>query len=301
MILQKMFRTMDTQVFGEAYRIIVHSPFYFEGLDVQSNQQKVESHFEAEKNLLLNEPRGHRGMNGCIVGASAAADYQLLFLHHQAAIDFKYEALLAATAALLEIGHLQPRDNGQYTVETIHGVWQVKAAARKQEVTAVTIEVAEGQTAESESDASCVELPSGHRFYVHSLPESITSLQLSQLSEIMEWGAAQANALKSQQIAFDGIILKERIADASYRSVTFEKDGYILRSPGIESSIALAVGEEQSAESLSNESIFGSKITIHSVPGKKGIFSVEGVPYVTGSHEFILDPEDPLPKGFVLA
>lgn len=301
MILQKMFRTMDTQIFGEAYRIIVHSPFYFESLDPQSNQKKLESHFEAEKNLLLNEPRGHRGMNGCIVGPSAKADYQLLFLHHQEAIDFKYEALLATTAGLLEIGHLQRKEDGQYTVETVHGVWHVNAAVEQQEVTAVKMEVAEGKMLESDSEASCVELPSGHRFYVYPLPTTIESLQLGQLSEIMEWGAAKVKELKSQRKAFDGIILQEQLADHEYRSVTFEQDGYILRSPGIESTIALAVKEQRTIDSLSNQSIFESKMEIQSVPGDRGIFSVEGVPYITGSHEFILDPEDPLPKGFILA
>ncbi|PID16192.1 proline racemase [Sporosarcina sp. P34] len=301
MILQKMFRTMDTQVFGEAYRIIVHSPFYFEGLDAQSNQKKLENHFNAEKNLLLNEPRGHRGMNGCIVGPSAKANYQLLFLHHQEAIGFKYESLLATTAALLEIGHLQQKEDGQYTVETVHGVWHVNVAVEQQEVIAVKMEVAEGKMLVRDSEASCVELPSGHRFYVYTLPITIKSLQLGQLSEIMEWGAIQVEKLKSQQKAFDGIILQEQLADYEYRSVTFEQDGYILRSPGIESTIALAMKEQRTINSLSNQSIFESKIEIQSVPGDRGIFSVKGVPFITGSHEFILDPEDPLPKGFILA
>ncbi|PID06320.1 MULTISPECIES: proline racemase family protein [unclassified Sporosarcina] len=301
MNLQRMFRTMDTQVFGEAYRIIVHSPFNFESLDALSNQKKLESHFDAEKNLLLNEPRGHRGMNGCIVGASAVADYQLLFLHHQEAINFKYEALLATTAALLEIGHLQRKKDGQYTVETVHGVWRVKAVVEQQEVTAVRMEVAEGKMVENDSEASCVKLTSGHMFYVYSLPASIKSLQLGQLSEILEWGAVQVKELKSQQKAFDGVILKEQLTEHEYRSVTFEQDGYILRSPGIESTIALAVNEQRTIGSLSNQSIFDSKIDIQLVPGDRGIFTVEGVPYITGSHEFILDPEDPLPKGFILA
>lgn len=301
MILEKLFRTMDTQVFGEAYRIIVHSPIYFEGLDAQSNQKKLESHFEEEKNLLLNEPRGHRGMNGCVVGASAIADYQLLFFHHQAAIDFKYEALLATTAALLEIGHLKPTSDGRYTVETIHGVWQMKAVIEQQEVSLISMEVAEGKMLESDLEATCVELPGGHKIYVYSLPTSIGSLQLEHLSEIMEWGARQAEELTARQKSFDGIILQEQLADHEYRSVTFEKDGYILRSPGIESSVALAVNEQQPIDLLSNQSIFGSKVVIQSVPGESGVFSVGGVPYVTGSHEFILDPEDPLPKGFVLA
>lgn len=301
MILEKMFRTMDTQIFGEAYRVIVHSPIYFEGLDAHNNQKKLESHFEEEKNLLLNEPRGHRGMNGCVVGASAVADYQLLFLHHQAAIDFKYEALLATTAALLEIGHLKTKSDGQYTVETIHGLWQVKAVIEQQEVSLISMEVAEGKILENESGASCVELPSGHKFYVYSLPASIESLQLEHLSEIMEWGARKAEELTAQQKSFEGIILQEQHANHDYRSVTFEQDGYILRSPGIESSIALAVNEQQPIDLLSNQSIFESKVVIQSVPGERGIFSVGGVPYITGSHEFILDPEDPLPKGFILA
>lgn len=300
MILEKMLRTMDTQVFGEAYRILIHSPISFEGLDAQVNQKKMDSHFEEEKNLLLNEPRGHRGINGCLVSASVVADYQLLFFRHQDAIDFKYEALLATTAALLEIGHLKHNEDNDYTVETIHGVWHLKAVVKMYEVTGVKMKVAEGTIVDSDPEASVVELVSGHRFYVYPLPAMIASLQLPQLSEIMEWGAAQAKELTGQHKSFDGIILKESMRDGHYRSVTFESDGYILRSPGIESSIAIAASEKQQIDSLSNQSIFDSNIVIQSVPGNRGFFSVEGVPYITGSHEFILDPEDPLPKGFVL-
>lgn len=299
MILEKMLRTLDTHVFGEAYRIVVHSPIYFDGLHVQSNQHKIDSQFEKEKNLLLNEPRGHRGMNGCVVSASDVADYQLLFFHHQDAIDFKYEALLATTTVLLEIGHIPTAENDEYTVETANGVWRVQAKMEENEVASAKIEVAEGTIIERDGEADVVELASGHRFYIYPLPDTITTLQLPQLSEIMEWGAAEAKKLVAQHKTFDGVILKEQAADKTYRSVTFERDGYVLRSPGIESSVAMAAQEHQT-DSLGNQSIFDSTIMIRRVPGSKGIFSVEGVPYITGSHEFILDPEDPLPKGFVL-
>lgn len=300
MIAEKLLQTIDTHVFGEAYRIVVQAPIGFDGTDVQANQQKLWNQFDEEKQLLLNEPRGHRGMNGCLVEVSGEADYQLLSFHHGAAIPFKYEALLAVTAALIEMGHLKPRENGMYKVETVKGIFSVKANIEQQQVTKVSIQMNGKAEVEQSEIGLKVSLEDGHTFYLFEKPEGIPSLQVEHVTAVGDWGLAKVQELKDRGIHFDGVVLLEEQGDDTCRSVTFEKDGYILRSPGIESTMAIRAVKKPGGP-LTNESIFSSKLTIDTLPRDEGICSVEGGPYITGSHEFILDPEDPLRQGFIIA
>lgn len=79
MNFHKSFQTIDTQVVGEAFRIIVQSPIMLMHEDILEADHQLNTQFEDTKQLLLNEPRGHRGMNGCLVLPSAIASYRLLF------------------------------------------------------------------------------------------------------------------------------------------------------------------------------------------------------------------------------
>nr|WP_269135930.1 proline racemase family protein [Sporosarcina cyprini] len=300
-----MYCTIDTHVVGEAFRIVIQSPITFVGCDVTSNQTELANNFRTVKNLLLNEPRGHRGMNGCIVLPSQQADFQLLFFTHEGSNNFKYEGLLATVSALIETGNVQRTADDSYTVETVHGIYTVQAQVDKQEVTAVEVESGVCTIIEGGEDAASVSVDSARNYLIYTLPGSIQGIELEHLAAVSNWGIAKTRELTNEKIVFDGIILVEQLPDLSshVRSVTFEKDGYILRSPGVDSSFALMalLKEKEPLSELVNESIFGSSLKVHSLSGDGNRFSVRAVSYVTGSHEFIFDPEDPLENGFILA
>lgn len=302
---EKMYCTIDTHVVGEAFRIVIQSPITFGGIDVNANHTELANNFETEKNLLLNEPRGHRGMNGCIVTSSLTADFQLLFFTHEGSNNFKYEGLLATVTALIETGNLKRTADDSYKVETVHGIYTVKAKVDNQEVIVVEVKSSVCTVTESEVDAASVSVDNIRNYLIYTLPESIQGIELEYLAAVSNWGIAKTVELTNANIAFDGVILVEQLQDSSghVRSVTFEKDGYILRSPGVDSSFALLtlLNAQDSTTVLENESIFGSSITVHSLLGDERRFSVKAVPFVTGSHEFIFDSEDPLKNGFILA
>ena len=302
---ERMYCTIDTHVVGEAFRIVIQSPITFDGVDVNTNHTVLANNFITEKNLLLNEPRGHRGMNGCIVTSSLTADFQLLFFNHEGGNNFKYEGLLATVTALIETGNLQRNADDSYKVETVHGIYTVQAQVDKQEVTAVQLESGVCTITESVFDAVSVSVDNTRNYLIYTLPETIQGIELEHLALVSNWGIAKTEELTNANIAFDGVILVEQLQDSSdhVRSVTFEKDGYILRSPGVDSSFALLTlfNANGTTSVLENESIFGSSLTVHSLMRNEGRFSVKAVPFVTGSHEFIFDSEDPLKNGFILA
>lgn len=59
--------------------------------------------------LLLNEPRGFIGLNGCIVVPSIhpEIDAAVLFFNHEGSIPLHYGGIVAVITMLLESGYLK--------------------------------------------------------------------------------------------------------------------------------------------------------------------------------------------------
>jgi trans-L-3-hydroxyproline dehydratase len=99
--------------------------------------------------------------------------------------------------------------------------------------------------------------------------------------------------------------------DADSRNVCIFAEGEVDRSPtgtGVSARMALhfAKGEIELNQSMVIESIIGTKFTgsVHQTTTFEEynavIPQVEGNAYITGRHEFFIDPEDPLKEGFIL-
>lgn len=306
MNFEKMFTTIDTHVAGEAFRVVMHSSISLLNESLESAALELQGNYENEKNLLLNEPRGHRGMHGCMIMPSKIADYRLLFFNHSDVNDFKYEGLITTITALLETGNIKKNEDDVYKIETINGVYSVKVTIENQEVRAVCIENKLSVLNEQHPDYSSVTIDDGRTYFIYPLPNTIPGIQLENLANLSRWGLEQTMKLKEENIEFDGVVLTESAATvpSEVRSITFEKDGYILRSPGIDSTYAIfasLLGSSAKVEALTNTSVFGSKLTANLVSAPANQFSVEAEAFVTGMNQFIFDQDDPLKDGFLLA
>ncbi|NIV16115.1 MAG: proline racemase, partial [Aliifodinibius sp.] len=98
---------------------------------------------------------------------------------------------------------------------------------------------------------------------------------------------------------------------ADSRNVCIFAEGEVDRCPtgtGVSGRMAIhhARGEIKVGESRIIESIIGSKFsgsvveTTQFGPYPAVIPCVEGRAYITGKHEFLIDPNDPLKEGFML-
>ena len=99
--------------------------------------------------------------------------------------------------------------------------------------------------------------------------------------------------------------------DADCRQVCIFAEGALDRSPtgtGVSAHLAIrhARGQLQLHEAFAVESILGTRFIgrIRDVVDYEGMRAVipqiEGRAYVTGKHEFLIDPEDPLKEGFLI-
>ncbi|MED4889845.1 proline racemase family protein [Lysinibacillus fusiformis] len=289
MNFHKSFQTIDTQVVGEAFRIIVQSPIMLMHEDILEADHQLNTQFEDTKQQLLNEPRGHRGMNGCLVLPSAIASYRLLFFQHAASTSFKYEALVATLTALIEQGTVELSKNNTYSIETVKGVYEANAKlSEKRDVVLSVHLILKPAYLEGEQ----VIIDNERRYMVVEKPRQIKAIILEELAEISTWGLLESEKYSTA----DGIIMYEQL-DGSVRSVTFERDGYILRSPGVDSTLALiaVLGEEAVKK---NDSIFGSSIEI--IQKHEAGYEIALTGYITGIHQFVVDREDPLQHGFII-
>lgn len=300
-----MFTTIDTHVAGEAFRIVIQSSIHLKEDDFKANHNLLQESFQDEKELLLNEPRGYRGINGCIVVPSKLADFGLLFFNHDKDVVFKYGGLVASVTALLETGNLNAKENANYKIETIHGIHEVRAIFENQEVMKVYLESNDCKVIENREEYRLVEVDESRNYLIFPLPNSIAGIDLEHLSSINKWGKGASRRFSNEKAVFDGIIITE-IMDSTtneVRTVTFEKDGSIARSPGFDSTFAILTALRLTANehtSLVNQSIFDSSITARHLPGSYNRFSVEIEGFTIGLHQFIYDQTDPLKTGFLL-
>lgn len=300
-----MFSTLDTHVEGEAFRIVIQSSIHLNENDIHLNHKLLQESYQKEKDFLLKEPRGHQGMNGCIVIPSKLADYGLLFFNHDKQVSFQYGGLVASITALLETGNLTANEQGIYKIETVCGIYTVRAAFDNQEVSSVYIESDESKVVEKREEYQLVEIEKNRNYLVFPLPDSIPGINLAYLSAINKWGKAMAKRLSTEKIRFDGIVIAEELDSSKneLRSVTFERDGNMIRSPGIDSTFAILTAQrliKNKYKALKNDSIFGSSISVQHLPGSYNRYSVTLQGFTTGLHQFILDEDDPLRKGFLL-
>ena len=104
---------------------------------------------------------------------------------------------------------------------------------------------------------------------------------------------------------------KSHTAGVDSRNVCIFADGEVDRSPtgsGVSGRMAihykrgdLKVGESMTIESIVGSVFKGSVVRLENFgPFDAVIPRVEGTAYITGQHEFLIDPNDPFKEGFIL-
>src|SRR5699024_745407 len=236
-------------------------------------------------------------MHGCIVVPSSVADFGVLFFNHDQNVQFQYGGLVATITALLETGHLKQREDQTYMIETIDGIFCMKVTTNDLEVTSVYLESDQCNVYQWEENYQIISVDGKRDYALLTLPKEIPMIHLDYLSKINQWGKKMINRFVSLH-SLDGIIVIEPINghENHVRSVTFMRDETILRSPGFDSTFEILTAlreKNKSIQQLSNESIFNSYLTAKLI-SKDNRFSLETEGFITGIHEFVVDPDDPL-------
>jgi len=316
MKIQKAYTATDVHVAGEAFRIIKDAPFiHYESLARLDEQFSFA--YKDVINLLLNEPRGFAGLNGCLVVPpfNRDADAAVLFFNHDGTVPLHYGGIVAVITALLECGQLQARASNEYKMETVNGIISVLAVIENEEVISVELEsepfnvVQTNIPLKNANFTSQYSLVQGdHLYAIFDKNDVPFEICLEDLSEIKRWEQAVNNAFDSKLATKNTVLLEDSILNnGRIKTVTFRQDHLILRSPGFGTTAAcyahlLANGETLLEQSYENESIFNSLLSVRlskqTESGYQFMFTCRG--FITGMQTYVLDPDDPLAAGFLL-
>ncbi|MED4730578.1 proline racemase family protein [Aneurinibacillus migulanus] len=317
MKIQKVYSTTDVHVAGEAFRIIKDVPFiHYESLE-QLNKQ-LPHVFAEEISLLLKEPRGFAGLNGCLVVSpiNQEADAAVLFFNHEGTALLHYGGIVAVITALLECGHLQPRASNEYKIETVSGVISAAAIMEKDEVVSVSVESEPCQVIQTNIPLSYLHLhtqfslvQADQLYAVFEKRDDFVEICVEELSELRSWGKTVLQALRSKTPIKGAILMDDsHLEERQIKTITFREDRYIVRSPGFGSTMAcythlLSKDGLYMEAPFVNKSIFDSSLTVQAAKQTESgyTFTLASRGFITGMQNLVLDPTDPFPAGFLLA
>ncbi|HXM58838.1 MAG TPA: proline racemase family protein [Candidatus Dormibacteraeota bacterium] len=312
-------RTVDYHTAGEPFRIVVGGVAPLPGGSVLAQRRWAIEHADGVRRLLVNEPRGHADMYGCFVTRATHADLGAVFFHNEGFSTACGHGTIALVTWALESGRL-PAPEGQaeveVSVEAPSGVVRTRATVRDGDVTVVRFRNVPAFVVRRGVEAAghTVDLAFGGAFY--AIAPAPAPLDRDGLPRLIERGRAVRRALN----AAGGVVhpLEPELRDVygvvwtdGDRNVTVFADGEVDRSPcgsGTSARLALldATGELRRGQPLRHRSLVGTEfvgrvVADADVAGLPAVVTeVEGSAHLTGRHEFILEPDDPLGTGFLL-
>ena len=287
------------------------------------------------RRMLMHEPRGHADMYGClpVPPNDEGADFGVIFMHNAGYSTMCGHAIIALAKLTVEMGW-KPVEEPETRVVIDAPCGRIEAFVKiengkPKEVSFLGVPsfaVALDQQVEVDGYGEVTyDLAFGGTFYAYVCAEKLDlGLDPSNLSAISKLGMVIKDAVASR----GGSIAHPFEDDLSFlygtiftgpaeagnidsRNVCVFAEGELDRSPtgsGVMGRMAIkrAKGEIGLEERFSVESIvgsvfYGSVVKDTRYGGYPAVIPrVEGNAYITGAHEFIIDPADPFREGFFL-
>jgi trans-L-3-hydroxyproline dehydratase len=329
--------TLDAHAAGEPLRIITGGLPELPGQTILERRRYMRQHLDHLRRALMWEPRGHFDMYGCVVTppVSAEADLGVLFLHNEGYSTMCGHGIIALVTALLERGALPAR--GPQTpvgIDTPAGL--VRAMAHLDPQGGVQKVSFQNVPSFLYQRDLAIDVPGlgkltldiafGGAFYA-ILPAAAVGRQVTPEDKqpLLTAAAAIKEAVNAavrithpqeEDLGFlYGVIFTGPPEDPVHhsRNLCVFAAAEVDRSPtgtGVSARLALhhAKGEIQTGQFIAVESILGKDSVFEGRvveettcgPYRAVVPEVSGRAFLTGRHEFLLDPDDPLAAGFLL-
>ena len=325
--------TLDCHVAGEALRVVTSGFPEPAGSTVLEKRRYCRKHLDHLRRTLMWEPRGHHEMYGCLLVASAhqQADTGVLFFHNEGYSTMCGHGIIGLTTIMLE-RRLFPLSIPTSTIrfDTPSGLVTAKASLDKGKVRSVaflnvsSFVLAVGQTVRVPGIGPVqYDIAFGGAFYAFCQAETLgLTLEPEHAPRLQALGLAIKQAIVAERTIshptepelgylYGTIFTGPPQTGGDVRQTCIFANGALDRSPtgtGVSAHLALlhAKGDLGVGQALRFESIlgtqFGGKIVEETQLGLHPaiIPEVEGHAWLTGRHEFVIDPDDPLKDGFLL-
>ena len=323
--------TIDAHAAGEPLRVITGGIPPIPGNTILEKRRYAREHLDHIRRSLMFEPRGHADMYGAIPTDPVTEDGDLgvLFMHNEGYSTMCGHGVIALVTVLLEIGMLSHRE--VVRLDTPAGRVTAKANFDGKRVRSVAFENVPSFAYKLDQSIDVPGIGSvrydvgyGGAFYAYCKAKQLgVRIIPEEFRKLIDAGMAVKRAVMSSLpikhpfeedlgFLYGTIIDSEPLGEGAHsRNVCVFADGEVDRSPtgtGVSGRVALehAKGGLGIGEPFVIESLIGTRFSGRAV--REATFAnyaavipeVEGSAWITGRHEFLIDPNDPLREGFIL-
>lgn len=328
-----MYQTVDVHVEGEPLRIIIDGLPEIKGETQLERRAYCMENLDHIRELLMFEPRGHHGMYGCIITppAKETSDFGVLFMHNEGWSTMCGHGIIAVVTMGIETGRFEIKEGeNKFVIDSPAGEVIAYAEVEGNRVRSVSFEnvssfvLKKDVKMEVDGKEIVADISFGGAFYaiVNSQDIGLT-VSKRDLPALQKWGTKIkayiernwdiVHPLEKGLTGMYGVIFSDKPvkSEADLRNVTIFADEQVDRSPcgtGTCARLASLFEHEDIKEngSFVHESItdghFVGKIIGKDIVGEYQavVPLVKGSAFITGFHQFVVDPEDTLPQGFLL-
>ena len=329
--------TIDAHTAGEPLRLVVGGFPRLQGATILDKREWLREHYDHLRTALMLEPRGHTDMYGALLTEPerAGSDAGVLFMHNEGYSTMCGHGVIAVVTIALERGLLQlAAGRDEIVLDSPAG--EIRARARlaqldgKPRVASVRFEnvpsfvLHPALPVRAGTRTVRADVAFGGAFYaiVHSEAVGIP-VRPDRLADLRRAGMEIKHAVESavrvvhpEQPMLNGIYGTiftgpPESDGADLRNVTVFAEAEVDRSPcGTGTCAVMAVlagmGVLGPENTFVHESILGTRfrgrvVRETLVAGTAAIVpEIEGDAWITGQHEFLIDENDPLRRGFRL-
>jgi trans-L-3-hydroxyproline dehydratase len=326
--------TVDAHAEGEPLRVILDGFPQPRGDTVLERRNYAQEHLDRFRSALMWEPRGHADMYGCVLmpPVTEDADFAVLFLHNEGFSTMCGHGIIGVSTVVLETGRFPLQEPvSSLAIDTPAGLVRARARIEGGRVREVRFLNVPSFVAALDKTAPVpglgevrYDVAFGGAFYafvdagelgLDLLPSSAESL-IHAGRAIKKAVARDPNIIHPNGLDLGflyGTIFTGPPSDAARHSrhVCVFADGEVDRSPtgtGVSARLAIlhARGQLGTGEEIWIESVIGTRfsgrITDRIRVGEREAIvpEVGGRAFLTGRHEFVIDPNDPLGEGFLV-
>jgi trans-L-3-hydroxyproline dehydratase len=329
--------TLDAHAAGEPLRIIIAGLPPLQGATILERRRFMRDNYDYVRRALMWEPRGHYNMYGCVLTppVTPEADLGVLFMHNEGYSTMCGHGVIALVTALIEAGAMPAKGsrtsiNLDTPAGLVHAVAHLSGDNHVERVTFQNVPsfvlARDVMVDLPEYGGFTVDVAFGGAFYA-IVPAERLGLRVApeQTAQLVAAGEAikrAVNAVLPIRHPFEedlgflyGTILTSPAEDPAHhsRNICVFANAEVDRSPtgtGVSARLALhhARGELAAGEAIAIESILGRNSTFSGRVVGVGqldaypavVPEIGGTAFISGRHEFIVDPRDRVGQGFLL-
>ena len=325
---------IDAHVAGEPLRVITGGFPEPPGGTALEQRRYASRHLDHLRRAVMWEPRGHRDMYGCVLTPPTTADGDLgvLFMHNDGFSTMCGHGIIGVVTVVIECGLVSTSGpTPTLRIDTPAGRVVATATVTHRGVEGVSFTNVPSFLLASGLDAAVpglgvvrCDIAFGGAFYAYvDAPaigldlEPVNSARIVDLGRRIKHAVSQAEVIRHPaghsdlNFLYGTIFVGSATDQVHSRNVCVFAEGEVDRSPtgtGVSGRAAIlhARGELAVGEWITIDSLIGTHFRVRvvattTVGGHPGVIpEVSGRAWITGHHEFVIDPDDPLRHGFLV-